>query len=346
MFYIKFIQRFICLLVAFLLVWTGIIPGWGEIALVNAATINNGVTLPNVSSNTDWDNIDKHLASAIKTAHDISEDNAISELENWQNQLMQKVDDKFLSWYFNYFNQKAMELGVPFAWAAFQVDSILKLLRKEDEKNLNAGEVIQKRMIEDFNHKFQELVLNQESETYLKRIIETIGRNYASALGIKFLQIKSQYKIDDANWEEHLNKISQLVYDTGNSKTTFSIDSFNSNLLTTVFAVTTTTIGLKIAANLAAKAGSKLAAKAGASVLVKTGAQLLDPILIVGFLAWDVWDYNHMVGTSKPELRKNISDYLEEVKYSILSSPENSILSALRDVENTFLEAIESQEPI
>lgn len=346
MFYIKFLQRLISLVIAILLVWTGMIPSWGEIALVNAATIKNEVTLSYLSSMTNWDSIDERLAEAIKKAYEVSEDNAISELENWQNQLMQKVDDKFLSWYFNYFNQKTMELGVPFAWAAFKLDSVLKLFRQENEKNLNAGQIIQKRMIEDFNHKFQELVLNQESESSLKRIIETIGKNYASALGIKFLQIKSQYKIDDANWKEHLNKISQLVYNTGNSKTSFSIDSFNSNLLTTVFTVTTATIGLKIAANLAAKAGSKLAAKAGTSLLVKTGAQLLDPILVVGFLAWDVWDYNHMVATSKPELRKNILDYLEEVKNSILLSPENSILTALRDVENTFLEAIESQQPI
>jgi hypothetical protein len=342
MFHTEFVRRSVSLLAIILLVWSGIIPTFGKIPPAHAITGNNEIALPHIASSNNWDEIDKHLAEAIKQAYNSSEEYATTELESWQNQLMQKVDDKFLNWYFNYFNQKAMEFGVPFAWVVFKLDSVLKVLRAEDEKNLNAGEIIQKRMIEDFNSKFQELVLNQESEMILKQIIESIGRNYASALSIRLLQIKSQYKIEDIEWERHLSKIAQLIYSTGNSQSSLSIDSFNSNLLTTIFTITTTTIGLKLAANFTAKAGSELAAKAGASVLVKTGAQILDPILIVGFLAWDVWDYNHMVETSKPELHQNISDYLEEVKYSILTSPENSILAALQDVENMFLEAMES----
>ena len=275
--------------------------------------------------------------------HNIFTRQQIAELNNWENELLKKVDDKFLNWYFSYGNQKLMEFGVPFAWAAFKLDSVLKVLRKEDEKDLNAEEIIKNRMIEDFNHKFQELVLNDEAEKNLKRIVENIGRNYTSALGIKFAQIKNYYKIDSYDWEKHLNRISQQIYDTGNNESTLEAEGFNSDLFTKIFAATTTTISLKLAANFAGKAGSKIAAKAGTSVMVKAGAQLVDPILIVGFLAWDVWDYNQMVAQSQPELRENISDYLNEVKLSILFSPDNSIITAIKNVESKFLDAIESQ---
>ncbi|MBJ7295707.1 MAG: hypothetical protein JHC73_05150 [Dolichospermum sp.] len=50
-----------------------------------------------------------------------------------------------------------------------------------------------------------------------------------------------------------------------------------------------------------------------------------------------------MVAQSQPELRENISDYLNEVKLSILFSPDNSIITAIKNVESKFLDAIESQ---
>ncbi|MHC0068728.1 hypothetical protein ACWATR_38685, partial [Nostoc sp. UIC 10890] len=363
--YSKSLQRFISLAATIVLVWVGIVPGSGQITAVHAQTINNKIVLEQpitssyngdeldqsldkvvtrelVKPSNDWYEIDQHLVNAVRNAYNSSENYAITELEDWQNELMQKVDDKFLNWYFSYGNQKLMEFGVPFAWIVFKLDSSLKLFRTEEERNLTAGEIVKERMTQDFNNKFHELVLNEDSEKSFKRIVERIGRAYASAMSIQFLTIKSQYKINDPDWKEHLIKISQLIYNTGNSQSSLAIDSFNSDLFTKAFTFTTATVGLKLAANFAAKAGSKIAAKAGASAIAKAGAQLLDPILIVGFLAWDVWDYNHMVAQSKPQLRQNISDYLREVKYSILSAPDNSIMAALKDVESKFLDGIES----
>ena len=237
MFYVKSLQRFISLAAVIVLVWTGIIPVSGQIATVNAETINNQVvTQQQLQSSNNWNEIDPFLAKAVTNVYNTTEDYAIAELNNWENELLKKVDDKFLNWYFSYGNQKLMEFGVPFAWAAFKLDSVLKVLRKEDEKDLNAEEIIKNRMIEDFNHKFQELVLNDEAEKNLKRIVENIGRNYTSALGIKFAQIKNYYKIDSYDWEKHLNRISQQIYDTGNNESTLEAEGFNSDLFTKIFA--------------------------------------------------------------------------------------------------------------
>ncbi len=280
----------------------------------------------------DWNEIDQQLSNNLRVARLNTEELAQFELNAWKRELMKKVDDEFLDWYYGYFNQKAMEFGIPFAWLAFKLDQPFDNLSREDEKDLNAGGIIEKRMVEDFNRKFQELVLDTEAEELLKEKIERIGITYATAIGTQFSKVKAQYQVSDPEWEEHLGNLAQLIYNTGNSESDLSAAGLNSNLSTKVFAATTITVGTKVAAKLAGKAVGKTATKAGASVAAKAGAQLLDPILAVGFLVWDVWDYQNMVDQSRPELRRNISDYLEELEYSILAG-EDSIISGLSAVE-------------
>ena len=112
-------------------------------------------------------------------------------------------------------------------------------------------------------------------------------------------------------------------------------------LATKIYAATTAAIGTKLAAKFAERATAKISAKAGASVATQAGAKLLNPILGVGFLVWEVWDYQEMVDQSRPQLRQNISDYLEELKYSILSG-EDGILSAISEVEYDLYRKIQS----
>jgi len=352
MFYRKKItKQFVSTVALILLLWIGIIPGIVPITAVNAATtvqINrenttSEITAEGALSPENLYDIDKSLIASIRNAHDSAEEYATDELDDWVADLMKEVDEQFLNWYFSYLNQKSMEFGVSFAWLAFNLDSALKILRSEDEKNLNADQIIQKRMIEDFNNTFNQLVLNEEAETSLKKIIERVGRTYASAMGVKFSQVKAQYRVRDEDWDRHLNEIAQLIYYTGNSKYSLSTDSTNSEFVTKVFAMTTITIGSEIAAKFATKAGSKFAVKVSTSTVAKTASQLLDPLLAVGLLAWDVWDYQLMVSSSRPELRQNISDYLNELKLSILYSPDNSIMAAIGEIEYGLLTALDSQ---
>lgn len=298
----------------------------------NANTEQMLTLAENNSQSYDWNEIDRRLSQNLKVARLNAEELAQFELNAWERELMKKVDDDFLDWYFGYLNQKAMEFGIPFAWLAFKIDENFDNLTNKDEHDLNAGQIIEKRMVEDFNRKLKELVLNREAEELLKEKIERVGITYATAIGTQFSKVKAQYQVTDPEWEEHLGKLAQLIYDTGNSESDLSAVGINSNLSTKIFAATTVAIGTKLAAKFATKAVGKTITKAGVSVAAKAGAQLLDPILAVGFLVWDVWDYKNMVDQSRPELRQNISDYLEELKYSILAG-EDSILSALSEVE-------------
>lgn len=247
---------------------------------------------------------------------------------------------------------KMIDYGIPFDNFASKIDGYIesllskvdenfKVVRDKDEESLDANEVIQKRMVQDFNRKFNELVLNENAEESLKEKINRIGKTYAIAVRTEFSKVKEKYQVSDEDWEKHLGQLANLIYNTGNSQSDLSATALNSKLATKIYAATTAAIGTKLAAKFAERATAKISAKAGASVATQAGAKLLNPILGVGFLVWEVWDYQEMVDQSRPQLRQNISDYLEELKYSILSG-EDGILSAISEVEYDLYRKIQS----
>jgi len=312
------------------------------VSLMITVAIALGTLVPEaaaMNSDRDWSEVDRYLIEAVRTAHDSTEEFATYELDRWLDDLMQKVDDRFLNWYFSYLHQKKMEFSAPFTWLFLAGDYALNRFRSERDKKLNPDRAYQEKLIADFERKFNQLVLDPEAGgKYLRELAARVGRNYASALGMKFAQVKSTYQIPDGDWERYLNDLATLVYDTGNSKSSLSPESLTNEVL----IVSTAAIGGKIALTFAGKAAAKIAAKAGGAVAAKV-TQVLDPLLGIGIVIWDLWDYNRMVAASRPLLRENISDYLQEVKMSILYAPENSIMAAIETVEQEIITGVESQ---
>ncbi|MDB9537584.1 hypothetical protein PN451_17410 [Dolichospermum planctonicum CS-1226] len=100
-------------------------------------------------------------------------------------------------------------------------------------------------------------------------------------------------------------------------------------------------VGSKIAATFAGKAGTKMAAKTGGMVAGKIGAELLDPIVGIGILIWDLWDYNHTVSINRPILRASILEYLHQVKHSLLNNPTNGIMASINQLESGILKSVQ-----
>lgn len=313
------------------------------VSLMLTVAIALGTLVPSaaaMNSDRDWSEVDRYLIEGVRTAHDSTEEFANYELDRWLDDLMQKVDDRFLNWHFSYLHQKKMEFSAPFTWLFLAGDYALNRFRSEKEKKLNPNRAYQEKLIADFERKFNQLVLDPEvGGKYLRELAARVGRNYASALGMKFAQVKSTYKISDGDWERYLNDLATVVYDTGNSKSSLSPESLTNEVL----IVSTAAIGGKIALTFAGKAAAKIAAKAGGAVAAKVGAQVLDPLLGIGIVIWDLWDYNRMVAASSPVLRENIYDYLQEMKMSILYAPGNSIMAAIETVEQEIITGVESQ---
>ncbi|MGI0480496.1 hypothetical protein ACN4EE_06865 [Geminocystis sp. CENA526] len=323
------------LLLTFCLIFTN---GFVYVQTANAKVINEQKISNN--SNYDWNKIDKLLVQKIKDIGDKTEQFAEEELNNYVDELMIDVDHKFLDWYFGFFQQKLMEYKSIIDWIAFKLDEPLKVLRKEDEKNLNSKKIIEKRLTEDFYNKFQELVLNKSAQKDFKNIIETTGKIYRNSMSLVFADIKNYYKIPDEDWNNHLGDLATLIYDTGNSQSSLSVESLSSYSLTEMFILGSATIGAKLFSNIAIKASSKVAVKSGASIALSTTAELVNPLVAIGFVIWEVWDYRKIVEKSRTPLRQNILDYLKELKNRTLYDSNVGIIPALEEIEAQVIEQL------
>ena len=123
------------------------------------------------------------------------------------------------------------KMGVPFAWLGFKVD-FLDVLKAKDEKGLTSSQIIQKRMLEEFEQKFNDLVLNETAINDLRDKIENIGRHYASCLSLQFELVRARYHIPHQEWDQHISQISKLIYNTGTSQFSPSSESLGILLAT------------------------------------------------------------------------------------------------------------------
>ncbi|WP_414581193.1 hypothetical protein [Scytonema sp. PCC 10023] len=289
--------------------------------------------------------IDQALVTALSNAHSQSESFASEQLDKWVDELMTRVDDSFLDWYFNYFNQKKMELSTPFRWLYTAV------AHWTNKNSPPPGQAVAEKLTEDFQTEFAKRVLRPKvAQLELEKITSDSINVYVSELDKNLSNIQSSYKIPQGDWERYLGDIAVTINDTEGNISNLSLKVLTGGsayILAKAMIPAVTKVGSKIAVSFAGKAGAKMAAKTGGVVAGKIGAQLLDPIVGIGIIIWDVWDYNHTVAVEKPIVRDAIHDYLKQVKDSLLENPENGILVAINQVENGILKSMKtSPQPL
>ena len=285
--------------------------------------------------------IDNAIASAIKDARKVSAQKASEDLERWISELMIRVDDDFLPWYFDYFHQKGRELNT--VWT----DLSSAALHRIDTNRLTAKQAIAAKLTQDFQLEFANRVLRpQIAQLELERIAQNTVNLYADRIVQNLGSVKASYQIPQGDWERYINDIAITVFGTeGNPTGKIQRDiviGTTGFILAKAMLPTIGKISSKVVVSLASKTGAKMAAKTGTLVAGKLGVQLIDPIAAVGIIAWDVWDHHHTVNVEKPVLRKALYDYLEQVKISLLDNHQNSIMSSIYQVENKILESIEN----
>ena len=85
---------------------------------------------------------------------------------------------------------------------------------------------------------------------------------------------------------------------------------------------------------------AKVATKTGGTVASQLGVSLIDPIVDIGIIIWDLWDYNHTVKVERPILREHIVEYLKDVKKSLLTNPESGTMAAIYQLESGILRSL------
>jgi hypothetical protein len=90
-----------------------IIPLLGNFIISKSLTYT-ATTAVIVSPPHDFSKVNQDVKNAIQTARTTAETFASKELDKWETEVIARVDNSFLDWYFDYFNQKKMEFTVPF----------------------------------------------------------------------------------------------------------------------------------------------------------------------------------------------------------------------------------------
>ncbi|MGB7445111.1 MAG: hypothetical protein WA919_28910 [Coleofasciculaceae cyanobacterium] len=288
----------------------------------------------------DQNEIDQAIATAITKAHSQAEDFASDSLDEWVDELMTRVDNSFLDWYFDYFNQKKIEFSAPFVWLSSAAAHWI------DTSNPHPNQAVAERLTENFQTEFAKRVLRPRiAQLELERITRDTINLYISELGNNISSVQSSYQIPEGKWERYLDDIAVTINDTEGNISNLSLKVLaggSTYLFAKAMIPVATKVGSKVAASLAGKATAKMAAKTGGVVAGKFGAQLIDPIVGVGIIVWDVWDHQHTVKVEKPVLREAIFDYLTEVKNSLLDNHANSIMAAIYQLEGGILKSVQS----
>ncbi|WP_107666630.1 hypothetical protein [Cyanothece sp. BG0011] len=279
-------------------------------------------------------NIDEGIAISLKQAKINAENFASEELDQWVNQLMTRVDDSFLPWYFGYFNQKYQELRTPFLYLKSAV------FHWVNRKNPSPNQAVAKQLTEEMQREFAKRVLQPKlSQLQLENITRNTANVYVDSLTNNLANLQSHYNIPQAEWEKYLNGLAVTIKDAEGNVSNLSMKLLvvGSPYLFAKAMIPLASKGGIAMLSLAGKSGAKMAAKTGGIAATKIGAQLIDPLVVFGIMMWDLWDYHHTVSVEKPILRNTIELYLQEVKEILL---ENSIMSSIYQVENGILKAL------
>ncbi|GAB1539236.1 hypothetical protein NUACC21_19020 [Scytonema sp. NUACC21] len=279
--------------------------------------------------------INQDIVAAIKNADREAKSFASKRLDKWVDELMANVDSSFLDWYFNYFNQKKLEFSAPFIWLSSAV------AHQIDTNNPTPEQVVAEKLTEDFQIEFAKRVLRPKIAQFeLEGITRDTVNWYLAELENSISSIQSSYKIPQGDWERYLNDIAFTITNSEGIISNLSLKTLiggGSYLLAKAAIPAVAKVGSKLAVSFAGKAGAKVAAKTGGAVAAKIGAEFLDPIVGVGIIIWDLWDYHHTVNVNRPILRQAILDYLNLVKDSLLENPENGIMAAIYQLENGII---------
>ena len=312
-----------------------IIPLLGNF-LISQSLTNTATTAVVVSPPHDFSKVNQDIKNAIQTANITSEAFASKELDKWETEVVARVDNSFLDWYFDYFNQKKMEFTVPFNFVKSAV------LNRFDMTA--ASRAVSEKLTEDFQREFaNRVLLPKNAQLRFQLITQDTANLYISEVSKNVKVVQNNYNIPQVQWDKYLNDIATTISDKGNvSNLSLKVLVGGSGYLVAkpLILGVAAKVGSKVTAKVASKAAAKLATKTGGTVASQLGVGLIDPIVGIGIIIWDLWDYNHTVKIERPILREHIVEYLKDVKKSLLTNPETGIMAAIYQLESGLIKSL------
>jgi hypothetical protein len=294
-----------------------------------------------------WDEVDKDVKAALKTSHDAADVYAGEKLETWLQELEKRIDEDFLPWYFDYWQQQWLGLKA-LGYRLEETEVVKKVLGEE----ASAAERISREIQEEFAAR---VLQPQIAQMRVERIGDETVEVFLSQLRKSLKIIPAKYRIPRPVWERHLEDIALLTSGVeGNRRISIPLKAITVSGVAVTAEVAKALkpaierIGSKMAAKAAAReaeeAALKVSGQAGAKVAAKFGGRWLGPIILLAAIAWDLWDHHHTVEVERPILRKSLVEYLGEMKHSLLYEPETGLMSVIHSLELNVVASLKSRQ--
>ncbi|MBF0502778.1 MAG: hypothetical protein HQM09_21770 [Candidatus Riflebacteria bacterium] len=284
-----------------------------------------------------WPEIDAEIVKSCRLARSEAEEIATKKVSAFISEMTEKVDNDFLEWYFGYWTQQKLGLkGIMYSVEHWW----------NDKANLSAAEQI----TYDVQVEFAARVLRpQIAQMQLENISKAMVEKYLVSLNSGLNNIPAKFNIPQAAWQKYLEDLSQTTTSVpGNRDVDLPIKTIAMSTaagtvvaaksLITIIKPMIAKIGSKVAVKGTAEAVTAMAAKTGAKVATKLEATaMLGTIIGIGIVIWDVYDHASTKATEKPILRKNIMDYFEELRKSLIYDPETGLMQIVNTIESQVL---------
>jgi hypothetical protein len=333
-------------------IWIGVVliivlQLWGNFAVsdIKTATRDDKKIVSVVIPEGKRPQMSADIASALGKALVSSRASASENLDQWENEIMHRVDHPFLDWYYNYFTQ----LGIGAKGIMVNITS------SSDEEKA-------RKLIEGFQKEFAKQVLQPplmqiEMERFTREAIDT----YVTEANEGLAGVQSKYKVPQADWGNFLEGLGSVTYNTGGNAQNISLRALSrgtgyvvtSGLMKAVTVIGTKKVVTATVTKATSKAVIKVATKAAAKAATEgsgaiaagiLGLELLNPLAGLGILAWDIWDHYHTVKVERPILRENLERYVDEVKDSLLHDQENGVLATINKFHDGIMDNLERRK--
>jgi hypothetical protein len=287
-----------------------------------------------------WEKVDAAVAEAAARARGRAETFARGELDTWNAELVRRIDDNFLPWYFGYWNQQM--IGVKALWQGAKYE-LAGYVTAADTPGPSH------QMAADLQEEFANRVLRPESaQLFLEQVTRKTVEVYLADLRAALSEVQVTYKIPQPQWERYLQDISLTAARTqGNREVPLSLKAIAGTSVGAGAAATTALLRAagrfegklagaaveKAGTRMAAGIGQKVAAKAGGKVAARAGGKLLGPAVAAVVIAWDVYDHHATVKENWPVLRESLLEYLRLMRESLLCDPQAGIAAAMHETE-------------
>jgi hypothetical protein len=292
--------------------------------------------------------ISADIATALGNALVSARTSAAKNLDQWRDEVVQRVDHPFLDWYYNYFTQ--IGVGLHAIW--------INVTSTSDEEKAE-------KLIGDFQREFakqvfQPSLMQLQMERFTREAIDV----YVSELSRNLAGVQSKYSVPQPTWEYFLEGLGSVTYNTGSNSQDLTLATLSASrktyVATSAMVTAVKVIGTKkavtaaankttskVVTKLATKTATKVAAEGATKVTpVLLGLELLNPLAGLGVLAWDIWDHYHTVKVERPIMQENLEKYLNEVEASLLGDPENGVLSSINKFHDGIMDKLNRRPKI